>query len=418
MGSRHLFLLVYVLGSCWGISSLQGHSNEACMTQDSCNWVPDSTSHFLQCVGLPSTDTGRDHMRRLKGIIEASMDVYSFMTSSMARVPLMSLEGELKLYPGVDAFQNETLVQMWLEIKIKPLLRSISKQFLTCLSIKNFSCSTYHTVVKELSYHFSEMDPVRQKWIYTFFMYPFLSSGRVAGCMSPGQSSEEWLQKNFGAFKVMARMKDISTLNITFHALEVLHLLTQEQKAELLLRPEVAGLNNDTLNLVFHSLTGGKDPQPTIRPAEIQNLSSTGYSLGYTPILTYYPYPPPTPEDTLKETAAELMGAFRPIGSLIHGFVSFTRQRNLSEIRSTTLTQFLLNWTLAEMANMYREQDPPVAPERPKFDVTDVEDWYQQVVVPLLLRFLPKEEVLMHENIKLAFNRLFFLDSFGDKSHI
>lgn len=41
--------------------------------------VPDSTSHFLQCVGLPSTDTGRDHMRRLKGMLEAMMDVYTFM---------------------------------------------------------------------------------------------------------------------------------------------------------------------------------------------------------------------------------------------------------------------------------------------------------------------------------------------------
>lgn len=35
--------------------------------------------------------------------------------------------------------------------------------------------------VKELSHHFSEMNPVRQKWIYTFFMYPFLSRDRIDG---------------------------------------------------------------------------------------------------------------------------------------------------------------------------------------------------------------------------------------------
>lgn len=35
--------------------------------------------------------------------------------------------------------------------------------------------------VKELSHHFSDMNPVRQKWIYTFFMYPFLSGDRVDG---------------------------------------------------------------------------------------------------------------------------------------------------------------------------------------------------------------------------------------------
>ena len=36
--------------------------------------------------------------------------------------------------------------------------------------------------------------------------------------------------------------------------LEVLHLLSPEQKAELLLRPEVAGLDNGTLSLIFNSL--------------------------------------------------------------------------------------------------------------------------------------------------------------------
>lgn len=35
--------------------------------------------------------------------------------------------------------------------------------------------------VKELSHHFSEMNPVRQKWIYMFFMYPFLSGDGIDG---------------------------------------------------------------------------------------------------------------------------------------------------------------------------------------------------------------------------------------------
>lgn len=82
-------------------------------------------------------------------------------------------------------------------------------------------------------------------------------------------------------------------------------------------------------------------------------------------------------------------------------------QRNMSEIRSTTLTQFLLNWTLAELADMYRPQNTSVVPEMPKFDVTSVEDWYQQVVMPLLQRFLPNDpEALMQPHIKLAFHRV------------
>lgn len=66
--------------------------------------------------------------------------------SSMTGVPLLNLQGALDLRPDVDPLQNEALVQMWLEVKIKPLLKSITKQFLSCLSTKNFSCSTYQTV--------------------------------------------------------------------------------------------------------------------------------------------------------------------------------------------------------------------------------------------------------------------------------
>ncbi|TKS68552.1 Mesothelin-like protein [Collichthys lucidus] len=303
-------------------------------------------------------------MQRLKGMLEATMDVYTFMRSSMTGVPILSLQGKLALRPKADPLQNEALVQMWLEAKMKPLLKSVTKHFLSCLSTKNFSCSTYQTVVREISHHFSEMDPVRQKWIYTFFMYPFLSGDRVAGCVSPGESSEDWLTKNFGAFRAMARMKDFSALNMVFSGLEVLHLLTPAQKAELLLRPEVASIDNGTLSLVFHSLlTGGSQPPPTAPPTSPgwgHNWTTTGYPPSYNPKLTYIP---PPPQNSLQE-------------------------RNLSELRSTTLTQFLLNWTLSEVADLYRPQNASVAPEAPKFDVTNVEDWYKQVVMPLLRSYL------------------------------
>lgn len=66
--------------------------------------------------------------------------------SSMKGVPILSLQGELHLNPTVDPYQNEALVQMWMEVKLKPLLHSITKHFLSCLSTKNFSCSTYQTM--------------------------------------------------------------------------------------------------------------------------------------------------------------------------------------------------------------------------------------------------------------------------------
>lgn len=101
------------------------------------------------------------------------------------------------------------------------------------------------------------MEPFRQKWIYSFFMFPFLSRDQVQGtavptdlplishkvpeyylliklqvqlhvsvvlpsppvspgCVNPEEGSEEWLVKNFGAFSAVARLKDFSTLNLIF----------------------------------------------------------------------------------------------------------------------------------------------------------------------------------------------------------
>lgn len=389
MKSSHLFLLVYLFGTSSG--ELSAHRNTTCGTE-TCDLDP--TSRFLQCVGLPSTDTGKDHMHRLKKIMEGMMDVYTFMKSSMTGVPILSLEGALDFNPGADPLQNEALVQMWLEVKIKPLLGSITKHFLSCLSTKNFSCSTYQTVVREISHYYSDMNPVRQKWIYTFFMYPFLSGDRVAGCVNPDESSEEWLMKNFGAFRAMARMKDFNSLNMVFSGLEVLHLLSPAQKAEMLLKPEVAGLDNGTLTLVFNSLlSGGSSPKPSPSPGN-KSLVPSGYS---------------SPHNSLIEITNGFMTVFRPIGSFAHEFVSFTNQRNVSEIKSTTLTQFLLNWTLAELADVYRPETS-MTPETPEFNVTNVEDWYQQVVLPLLRRFLPNDGAMMHQNITLAFHELFFLE--------
>ncbi|XP_067354741.1 uncharacterized protein [Channa argus] len=412
MTSRHLFLLIYSLGCCLGTSSTQ--RNAACTTEGTCGQVPDSTSSFLQCVGLQSADTGKDHMRRLKGMLEATMDVYTFMRSSVKGVPLLSLEGALDVKLGADPLQNEDLVQMWMEVQIKPLLKSISKHFLTCLSTKNFSCSTYQTVVRKLSDYYSELDPARQKWIYTFFMYPFLSGDRVAGCLSPQEGSEDWLLKNFGSFRVVARIKDFLTLNMNFSGLDALHLLTGAQKAELLLNPELAGSDNATLTLVFDSLlTGGSSNSISLGGSD--NGTSPGLLLTSSLQPTYNQYLPTSPHNSLGEVVNGFMTAFRPMGSFVHEFVSFTKRRNVSEIKSTTFTQFLLNWTLAELADMYKPQIASTVPEMPTFDVTNFKDWYEQVVTPVLRRFLPNEAALMHQNLTLAFKEVFFLEN-GDDS--
>lgn len=56
-----------------------------------------------------------------------------------------------------------------------------SRLSLSFMSTASSPSSSSSCSVKGFSQHFSEMSPVKQKWIYTFFMYPFLSGDRVAG---------------------------------------------------------------------------------------------------------------------------------------------------------------------------------------------------------------------------------------------
>ncbi|XP_052370176.1 uncharacterized protein mslnb [Oncorhynchus keta] len=423
MRSHHLFLLFYLTALCcyWGASDAQ--RNETCLTQELCTQAGDPTSNFLQCVGLPATDTGRDHLQNLKDTMDAALDVYSFMRSSLSQTPVFRLELGISVNPEAEAYQDEDLIKVWMEVKLKPLLSSISRGFLTCLSNKNFSCNTYQTMVEQLSDHFSEMDPIRQRWIYMLFMYPFLSgreqpflSGERAGCVRPGENSEDWLIRNFGSFKAVARMRDFTALNMVFSGLEVLHLLTPEQKAELLLHPEVEGLENGTLSMVFHTLM-----TEVHSPMENSTWTTPGYpNPTYPPSYTpaYPPRPtsddqysprPPSPQESLREVVNGFMGVFRPFGSLVREFVSLTHKKPLSEIRSTTLTQVVLNWTLAELAGNYRSQEDE--PEDWAEDILDVEDWYDHVVVPVLRRVLPTDQTHIPGSLKAVFHKVFYLNS-------
>lgn len=54
----------------------------------------------------------------------------------------------------------------------------------------------------------------------TDLIYTYVRSHSVCdlctGCVTPDESSEEWLLKNFGAFRVQARLRDFSALNMVF----------------------------------------------------------------------------------------------------------------------------------------------------------------------------------------------------------
>ncbi|KAG9349852.1 hypothetical protein JZ751_026205, partial [Albula glossodonta] len=140
-------------------------------------------------------------------------------------------------------------------MKLRPFFPSVSNEFLSCLSTKDFSCETYQAVVRALSEQISSLDKMRQRTVYSHFIYLFLSRNDTSdtGCLSNTDGSTDWLETNFGNFSVFAPLDDLLTLNENFSSFDALPLLTPSQAAELTLSSG-ALYNTDQIDAVFDRL--------------------------------------------------------------------------------------------------------------------------------------------------------------------
>ncbi|KAJ8364093.1 hypothetical protein SKAU_G00129240 [Synaphobranchus kaupii] len=365
---------------CSSANSAQNRADTAGMCDSSVaqSACPPSTTStmrsFLQCVGLPlvMSENNVDHMKNLKGVIDTAMNVYSFMRSSFSQGPILELSGGISVNTEAEPFRDLDFVKLWF-----------------------------------------------QRWIYMFFMYPFLARNGTAGkgCVSHGENSEDWLMKNFGSFSAIAHFKDFTALNIVFSGLEVLHLLTPEQKAELILHPEVSGLDNGSLALVFESLIKPlQENQHMNASRPLYNTTTSAPNLhGTTLGPSYYM---PNQQNGLQTVFSGFLVFLKPLGSFVKEFVALTHQKNMTSLKSTTLTQAMINWTLAELAGHFtqnitvgNEFKPTQSLSFGNFDIADIDDWFQQVVVPVLKRFLPADQTEIPEDLTAVFYRLFSLNS-------
>ncbi|XP_047434913.1 uncharacterized protein LOC125004395 [Mugil cephalus] len=160
-------------------------------------------------------------------------------------------------------------------MKLLPLLPDVHPDLLSCLSTKNFSCPVYQTIVADLSEHMSvmEADPMHGRSIFEHFIYSFLVNHNTSDpqCVFSANHSAEWLTRNFGFFSRFATVTDFYGLNPHFSGLEVLHLLTPNQIAEMLLLPLPAPPEKDVvIDSVFDFLT---------EPPALRYLPEVLYSL-------------------------------------------------------------------------------------------------------------------------------------------
>ncbi|KAK3530683.1 hypothetical protein QTP86_031901 [Hemibagrus guttatus] len=124
-------------------------------------------------------------------------------------------------------------VSTWFHIKLKPLLPTLTPDYLLCLSAKPFSCQTFQILVQEMSNNMFRMAENGTVLVYKNFIIPFLFQQNSTGaCM--GNSSFEWIVKNLGGFSQFATVQEMYLLNPEFNALEALDVLTLNQTAEII----------------------------------------------------------------------------------------------------------------------------------------------------------------------------------------
>ncbi|XP_053085694.1 uncharacterized protein LOC113525404 isoform X2 [Pangasianodon hypophthalmus] len=191
---------------------------------------------------------------------EALDKVYNVTLSSVEADPsILDAIGEVIIKDfTATQLKNATFVTLWFQMRLRPFLSSVSTDFLSSLSSKNFSCESYQIVVKALSSQESLMKVEQKQSVITSFIFPFLSRADLPdpGCVSNTYGSNNWLEKNLGNFSNYAPLEQIKILNANFSSVAVLGLLSSEQKAQFILQPDSGVLGNASLlREVFSSVT-------------------------------------------------------------------------------------------------------------------------------------------------------------------
>ncbi|KAI4888125.1 hypothetical protein NFI96_029568 [Prochilodus magdalenae] len=194
--------------------------------------------------------------------LDEALEAYSNTTLNVSLPDPYVLDavGEVRVNNFSDVqLRDPVFIREWFQTRLRPFLSSVSADFLSCLSSKNFSCQTYQVVVEALSQQDQLMEE-EQKWsIFNYFIYPFLSRNDLSDrhCLSGTSGIRDWLAKNFGNFSSFATLEELVLLNDGFSSFESLDLVTPSQAAELTL---TSGALNSTsqMELVFDRLHRGE----------------------------------------------------------------------------------------------------------------------------------------------------------------
>ncbi|XP_016392400.1 uncharacterized protein LOC107727132 [Sinocyclocheilus rhinocerous] len=214
-------------------------NNSSCHTLQ----IEENLAKTINCVAQSNLSFTEENLKLL--ITELSRSLQTLMEQS--RVVTNSSQSNLRaLFAELPAesftsgnLDDAEFMRFWFQIKMKPLLPQIPREFLSCINTRGFSCQAYRALYVEINNNSGLMDSATQRSVLNDFIRPFLSRRQNTGadCTLPFNNSVDFILQNFGSFSPLAQLQDFSSFSRNFSAVDALPVLTIVQLGELVFSP-------------------------------------------------------------------------------------------------------------------------------------------------------------------------------------
>ncbi|KAK2916614.1 hypothetical protein Q8A67_000988 [Cirrhinus molitorella] len=195
------------------------------------------------CVAKTNLTFTEENLRLLTAdlskLLQTLMEQSKLVTNS-SQSNLTALFAELPAESFTPRnLEDAEFMRHWFQIKMKPLLPQIPREFLSCMNTRSFSCQAYKALFVELNGNFGLMDSATRTSVLNDFIRPFLTKHQNTGvdCTLPFNNSTDFVLQNFGSFSQLLQLKDFSTFSFNFSAVDALPILTLVQLDELVFSP-------------------------------------------------------------------------------------------------------------------------------------------------------------------------------------
>ncbi|XP_048870232.1 uncharacterized protein LOC125742357 [Brienomyrus brachyistius] len=313
----------------------------------------DNITNHLFCVIYNNEGFSGEKLLMLENdltrIMESTLNIYNNLKNNDTEsTAIIDLFGALNTNNHNQ--NNGEDMSIWFKIKIQPLLPFLTKEFLTLLSTKNFTCQSYQAIVNGFNEQFSTMNIETQQMIYRNFMLMYLSRKDISdpGCLSESNGMKDWIEKNFGLYFIFVTLEDLVNMEENISVVEVLPSLSTEQIVDLLLEALSNTLENETvvINVVSSLLTSLKGQE---------------------------------------------------LDEFFDNFAQVTEKRNLTVIENSAVRNIMLNLTLTALA-----------PRLDTFAPNDFAIWFQHYLVVLMPSLQPSSLDVIPRNITCQSYRAIF----------